>query len=275
MGSNYDLKESDRVFTAETFRQFNQLNENTNSRIPIFFCIVTSGSMATRVGIFQTRISLLVKVMRNLLVNMKKHPVLSERAMVGIVTYDKNAILAQTALDLCVMDIDKALIFETGGQTVLSKGLRRTLQAIDQYRDSLRQSDVETFVPIMVFMTDGQPVGDSDAEIAQIYNEIRQRVMYKDLYVFPIGISREANMNYVTALDPESKGYQMLDEKGFETVFSKIGELVDEKPSIQIEETVVITKKASSQTETMDTGAGTAFDAAQLERDIAKILNTH
>ena len=275
MGSNYDLKESDRVFTAETFRQFNQLNENTNSRIPIFFCIDTSGSMATRVGIFQTRISLLVKVMRNLLVNMKKHPVLSERAMGGIVTYDKNAILAQTALDLCVMDIDKALIFETGGQTVLSKGLRRTLQAIDQYRDSLRQSDVETFVPIMVFMTDGQPVGDSDAEIAQVYNEIRQRVMYKDLYVFPIGISREANMNYVTALDPESKGYQMLDEKGFETVFSKIGELVDEKPSIQIEETVVITKKASSQTETMDTGAGTAFDAAQLERDIAKILNTH
>ena len=234
MGSNYDLKESDRVFTAETFRQFNQLNENTNSRIPIFFCIDTSGSMATRVGIFQTIISLLVKVMRNLLVNMKKHPVLSERAMVGIVTYDKNAILAQTALDLCVMDIDKALIFETGGQTVLSKGLRRTLQAIDQYLDSLRQSDVETFVPIMVFMTDGQPVGDSDAEIAQVYNEIRQRVMYKDLYVFPIGISREANMNYVTALDPESKGYQMLDENGFEMVFSKIGELVDEKPSIQI-----------------------------------------
>lgn len=275
MGYNYGIKESDRVFTAETFRQFNQLNENTNSRIPIFFCIDTSGSMARRVGIFQTRISLLIKVMRNLLMNMKKHPALSERAMIGIVTYDKNAILAQTALDLCVMDIDKTLNFETGGQTVLSKGLQRTLQAIDQYRESLRQSDVETFIPILVFMTDGQPIGDSDAQIAQVYNDIRQRVLDKDLYVFPIGISLEANMSYVTALDPENKGYQMLDEKDFEKVFLKIGELVDNKPTLPPEENVVFTKKASDQAETRDTGAGTAFDEAQLERDFAKILNSH
>lgn len=275
MASNYNSKESDRVFTAETFRQFNQLNVNTNGRIPIFFCIDTSGSMATRVGVFQTRISLLEKVMTNLLVHMKQHPSLSERAMVGIVTYNNNAILMQTALDLCVMDITGAVKFETGGQTVLSKGLQRTLQAIDQYRDSLRQSDVETFIPILVFMTDGQPVGDSDTEIAQVYNEIRKRVINKDLYVFPIGISGEANMNYVRALDPENKDYQMLNEMDFEKVFSKIGELVDKKPSMPIEETENITSKASGLTETKDTGSGTAFDLEQIERDYARILNAH
>ena len=37
--------EQDRVFSLDEFKQFDRLNQNTNSRIPIFFCIDVSGSM--------------------------------------------------------------------------------------------------------------------------------------------------------------------------------------------------------------------------------------
>lgn len=258
-------KEHDRVFSLDEFRQFERLNQNTNSRIPIFFCIDVSGSMGNKVGFTETRISLLSKVMNNLLENMQKHPILSERAVIGIVTYNNKAILHQPALDLGVIDIKKVINFETSNQTVFSLGLRRTLQAIDQYRDSIYQSDVETFTPMMVFMTDGEPVGDDEYEIQKVYNEIRLRIQNKKLYVFPIGISEWADMRFVYALTPEKKGYKMVDENDFVEVFSEIRKIVDDKSDTPSwEEDFVRTKKSSLENSTKDTGAGTAFFISEL-----------
>ena len=187
MQDEYSL-EQDRVFSLDEFKQFDRLNQNTNSRIPIFFCVDVSASMKKVVNFGETRLSLLSKVMRRLLENMKNHPVLSERAVIGVVTYNNRAVLQQTALDLAILNIDAE------NQTIFSLGLRCTIQAIDQYRESIRRSDVETFTPILVFMTDGEPVGDSDSEIEAVYNEIWRRVQRDDLYVFPIGISQEGHM---------------------------------------------------------------------------------
>lgn len=269
MQSGYN-SEQDRVFSMDEFKQFDRLNQNTNSRIPIFFCIDVSGSMGTKVGFFETRLSLLSKVMGRLLENMKQHPVLSERAVIGVVTYNNKAVLQQSALDLGILDIRNATNFETENQTVFSLGLRRTLQAIDQYRDSIRRSDVETFTPMLVFMTDGEPVGDLDSEIEKVYNEIWNRVQRDELYVFPIGISRQANMSYVYALNPTKRGYQMNSENDFEKVFAEIEEIVNGKPVASYEEGVEITPKASNQENTKDTSAGTSFDISEFDKIIAQ-----
>lgn len=251
----------DRVFTLDEFKQFDRLNQNTNSRIPIFFCVDVSGSMASKVGILETRLSLLSKVMKDLLINMQRHPVLSERAVISIVTYNNRAILHQPALDLGVLDIEKAVSFDAMNQTVFSLGLRRTLQAIDQYRDGVRRSDVDTFTPMLVFMTDGEPVGDSDKEIETVYNEVWSRVQNNDLYVFPIGISRQANMRYVYALNPTHQGHQIIDESDFEKVFAEIGNIVNGKPDKKsYEEGEDQTEMASLCKATKDTGAGMFFN---------------
>lgn len=269
MGKPYS-QEQDRVFSMDEFKQFDRLNENTNSRIPIFFCVDVSGSMGSRVGFFETRLPLLSKVMKRLLDNMKKHPILSERAVVGVVTYNNRAVLQQPAVDLGILDIKNATRFEAENQTIFSRGLRRSLQAIDQYRDSVRRSDVETFTPILVFMTDGEPVGDYDDEINEVYSEVWNRVQRNDLYVFPIGISRQARMSYVYALNPEHRGYQMIDEDDFEKVFTEIEALVNDKTGSPIEEGIEITRKASTQENTRDTGAGTAFDISDFDSIFAK-----
>lgn len=269
--SNNFHSEQDRVFSLDEFKQFDRLNQNTNSRIPIFFCVDVSGSMNTKVGFFETRISLLTKVLRRLLENMKKHPLLSERAVISIVTYNNKAILQQPALDLGILDIKRATTFDAIDQTVFSLGLRRTLQAIDQYRDSVSRGDVATFTPMLVFMTDGQPVGDIDSEIEDVYNEIWKRVQGGDLYVFPIGISQQANMSYVYALDPEHHGYQMVNENDFEKVFAEIEQIINDKPIDNYEEGLKLTTKASTQESTKDTGQGTTIDIG----DLVKMIDKH
>lgn len=268
---NESYAEQDRVFSLDEFKQFDRLNKNTNSRIPIFFCIDVSGSMRNKVGLFETRLSILSKVMRKLLENMKIHPELSERAVIGVITYNNRAILHQSALDLGVVDISKVTSFNAADQTVFSLGLRRTLQAIDQYRDGIRRSDTDTFRPMLIFMTDGQPVGDSDSEIESVYNEIWQRVRMNDLYVFPIGISRDANMSYVYALNPDHHGYQMINENDFETIFSEIENIVNSNSSNLIDDGIENTKKASMVESTKDTGLGTSVDLSEF--DI--MINSH
>lgn len=268
---NESYAEQDRVFSLDEFKQFDRLNKNTNSRIPIFFCIDVSGSMRNKVGLFETRLSLLSKVMSKLLENMKIHPELSERAVIGVVIYNNRAILHQSALDLGVIDISKVTNFDAADQTIFSLGLRRTLQAIDQYRDGIRRSDTDTFRPMLIFMTDGQPVGDSDSEIESVYNEIWQRVRMNDLYVFPIGISRDANMSYVYALNPDHHGYQMINENDFETIFSEIENIVNSNSSNLIDDGIENTKKASMVESTKDTGLGTSVDLSEF--DI--MINSH
>lgn len=258
----------DRVFSLDEFNQFEQLNHNTNSRIPVFFCIDVSGSMGSKVGFLETRISLLSKVMKKLLKNMKAHPILSERAVVSVVTYNNKAILHLPAMDLCILDIDRVINFRTENQTIFSLGLNRTLQAIDQYRDSMRQSDVETFIPMLVFMTDGEPVGDDNREIEKVYNEIWRRVQNNDLYVFPIGISGDANMSYVYNLDPDHHAYQMINENDFEKIFKEIEKIFEKKDSHPVEEGMKKTNKSSIEEETKDTGTGMSFVLSDLERMI-------
>lgn len=263
--------EQDRVFSLDEFKQFDCLNQNTNSRIPIFFCVDVSGSMRNKVGLFETRLSLLSKVMRKLLENMKIHPELSERAVIGVVTYNNKAILHQSALDLGVVDISKATSFDAADQTIFSLGLRRTLQAIDQYRDGIRRSDTETFRPMLIFMTDGQPVGDIDSEIEAVYSDVWKRVQNNDLYVFPIGISRDANMSYVYALNPDHNGYQMINENDFVDVFSEIENIVNANSSNLIDDGTLHTKKASIEESTKDTGAGQSFDFSEFD----SMINSH
>lgn len=268
MQNNYS-SEQDRVFSVDEFKQFDQLNRNTNDRYPIFFCVDVSGSMNTVVSFSETRISLLSKVMRNLLKNMKKHPILSERAVIGIVTYNNKAILQQPALDLGVLDINEATNFVASDQTVFSLGLRRTLQAIDRYRDSVRRSDVDTFTPMLVFMTDGQPVGDIESEIEDVYNEIWQRVNAEDLHVFPIGISQQANMSYVYSLNPEKRGYQIISEEDFTLVFSEIAAKVNIQSPTFRDEKSKKTEKVSNRASTKDTGEGEFFDISEFDCLIA------
>lgn len=263
--------EQDRVFSLDEFKQFDRLNQNTNSRIPIFFCVDVSGSMRNKVGLFETRLSLLSKVMRKLLENMKIHPELSERAVIGVVTYNNKAILHQSALDLGVVDISKATSFDAADQTIFSLGLRRTLQAIDQYRDGIRRSDTETFRPMLIFMTDGQPVGDIDSEIEAVYSDVWKRVQNNDLYVFPIGISRDANMSYVYALNPDHNGYQMINENDFVDVFSEIENIVNANSSNLMDDGTLHTKKASIEESTKDTGAGQSFDFSEFD----SMINSH
>lgn len=267
-----DYRDSiDRVFSKDAFKQFECFDYNMNSRIPIFFCIDVSGSMGESVGLLQTRIHLLSRVMKNLLVNMNKNPVLSEQATIGIVTYNNKAILKQPALDIDEMDIEKAVSFNTGGQTSFSKGLRRTLQAIDQYRDGVRSSDVDTFIPLLVFMTDGMPVGDTQKDILDVYKEIHSRIENNDLYVFPIGISREANMDYVKALSRDNTAYQMIKEDDYTLVFSKIAALVNKKGK-SYEELENITSMASKKETTKDTGIGESFDSDEV---LEKLIYRH
>lgn len=257
MNENF-YNEQDRVFSLDEFRQFDQLNLNANSRIPIFFCVDISASMLESIG-RNTRIGLLSDILKKMLYSMKEHPVLGERAVVSIIEYNRKAFIKQPAVDISILNIEQAVKFSPTGNTRFSVGLNRTLQAIDQYRDALWKSDTDTFTPILVFMTDGTPVGDSESDLVEIYNKIRWLVKNKELEFVSVGISKQAKMETVKAFRPDNVGYQVLNEADFLSVFQVISQIVAQKPENLFEEIAEKTEMASTKQDTIDTGIGSNF----------------
>lgn len=242
--------------TADEYLQIERFTSNNNNRIPICFCVDVSGSMNESIGLFGgTRIMLLKKVMSKLLQAFKDDPKLSERACVCVVSYAKYADTTQTFLDAAEVDPDRATTFVPNGQTRFSEGLNRALREIDNYQNQILDSDNITSTPILIFMTDGEPVGEFGNYLQNVYTEIHRRLEEKALHVFPIGISKQARMDYLNALTPGKEAYQMIKPDDFEKVFDSIREIVRLESRRGPNETVV-TEMASNQENTMDTGSG-------------------
>lgn len=241
-------------FTADSFRMQERYTTNNNKRIPICFCIDVSGSMGEPIGLFRgTRIQLLSDVMRRLLQALKGDPKLSERACVCIVTYNKYAVTVQDFLDVADVDPVRATSFRCTGQTRFSIALKHALREIDVYQKNIMDSDNMTETPILVFMTDGEPVGDGAQYIESVVNTIQRRTAEKQLHMLPVGISSEAQMGILVdtiRCMEDGRAYRMLKPEDFETVFEHIRSLIN---NINPDD---VSGMASQQEDTQDTGSG-------------------
>ena len=246
-------------FTADSFRMQERYTTNNNARIPICFCVDVSSSMERCSSArSSSRIELLSSVMRRLLTALKSDPILGERACVCIVTYNKYAITAQDFLDVADVNIARATSFSCLGQTRFSEGLNQAMREIDAYQQSILDSDNTTATPILIFMTDGEPVGEFGDHLNNAIRSIQKRTAGKQLHMLPLGISKEAQMNLLVDMVScmeDGRAYRMIEPEDFESVFSKIRELIDDNMD-PTEQGHVVNAMASENEATQDTGSG-------------------
>lgn len=205
--------------------EYNQMyNERmcTSPRIPICFCVDVSGSMDTSVGGLGTRISLLSKVMKNMLKAMQDDDsALASEAIISVIVYNRHAHRIQPFVDIRSIDPERATQFHAHGQTFMSEALNLALHVIDDKVQELQDNDNDNYVPMLVFMTDGEAFSCGDDPTRQ-FNWIRERVCKGELHVFPIGISKEADMQVLRKLTPTQEAYQINTGGQFVEVFDEI-----------------------------------------------------
>ncbi len=219
-------------------KQYNQRREfdvSGDVRSLICFCVDTSGSMTDSLGWWglEKKIDLLSKVLKRMIQGFRNDPNMRHAAAICIVTYNQFAQIKEDFQDAALYeDLDSACRFsEVKGRTNMTNGLNTSLNAIRGIQNDLMDKDQSSYTPLLVFMTDGEPVGDDYWQ--QKFLEIREMVASDQLHVFPVGIGKDADMRKISGLYPNGSipenfenTYCMVKEEDFTRVFDEIRDIV-------------------------------------------------
>ena len=241
--------------TEEYYAQYEDTIRSGEARIPICFCIDISYSMGRILNPMedmvhtgdtvykdnqswsmvrlkpgvpeQSPIVFLRKILKKMIKRFQSDPFLSHAAMIGIVTFCRYADyviefsapqqITDSAIDRW---IKKSFEYD---ETFMTRGLSMALDRLTQLNESLKNAGNESYKPVLIFMTDGEPDESDKKNALQIASEIKQKVENNELTVIPISIEagREGEF-FLQELTPSGRIFQMKTESEYEQVFQKI-----------------------------------------------------
>lgn len=250
----YDNSSIGGAHTAEYYDQYNNTINNGEARIPICICVDTSGSMdlllnpsdqliyknqtgmrdgqsVTYVDIKEgykkiTKLSRLQEVLCNMFSNMKLDDIISRSAVVCIITFNQFADCYVEFTDINKINTYSPNLIQLGkDMTNVSKGIRMALERLDQQVAMNSNAGNDSYKPVLIFMSDGEPTDTNESEKAK--ELVRQRSEEGKINVIPISIGAGTKgENWLKGLSRKSRVYRMNCLKDFEDVFSDIKERI-------------------------------------------------
>lgn len=208
--------------SIEGIVDFQDLEDNPATRVPICLCLDTSGSMSTVEGgeytktgetVYKdgktynvvegdviTRISEMKDGIELFIQTVKEDGTARYAADVSIVTFDSSA--------KCVMDftgvnnVDDVPALIANGDTAMGEGVNLALDLLENRKQAYKDKGVDYYQPWLVLMTDGEPNG-SEEELERAISRTAAMVNEKKLTIFPIGIGKEADMETLNRFSPK------------------------------------------------------------------------
>ena len=192
----YDNINMGGAYTAEYFDQYNNTINNGEARIPICICVDTSRSMhfllnppeqliyKNQSGVVDgqevtyvevkagykeiTKMSRLQEVLCNMFSNMKLDDVISRSAVICIITFNQFADCYVEFTDINKIDTYSPNRIQLGKDiTNVSKGIRMSLERLDQQVSMNSNAGNDSYKPVLIFMSDGVPSDTIEAEQAK------------------------------------------------------------------------------------------------------------
>lgn len=250
------------AFTTEYYAQYNSTISSGETRIPICFCIDVSSSMHFLTNKAEDftyddgpsysedgsdnvrnvtmkpgceahyRIDEVKRVLKLMIYRMSLIPILKHSAVVSIVTFSRFADCVVEFSELNNIPnrvIDR--ITTDADQTNAAKGIKMALERLDSIGKIIKDAGNESYKPVFIFMSDGNPT-DGEAARKAGY-EVRQRSEDGKLNVIPIAIGMEReNETWLRQLSKDSYVYHMEHEDDFDAVFDKIASKINKTATV-------------------------------------------
>lgn len=239
------------AYTREYFDQYQSTISNGEARILICFCVDTSKSMNIIINPPEevreirgtstnsdgnmvvsvepkypwiklvTRLNELQKVFDTMLTKMKANAVISHSAVVSIITFDLFADCCMEFTDIRALNVSRLPKLQLGkDRTNAAKGLKMALDRLDRQQRLNESAGNESYRPVLVFMSDGNPTDGVEAE--RLRTEVRERSDAGKLNVIPVCIGKGVDERWMRGLSADSVVYHMQTDAEFEKVFSII-----------------------------------------------------
>lgn len=245
-----DNNYSSGAHSLEYFAQYDSSISNGEARMPICICIDTSRSMGFLInddseleytgGKSQVdgstvsyvkpkyswvkltqRIDQLKKVLSKMIDNMLSNEIISRSAVICIVTFDQFARCFMEFSDVNRLTPAMPNSLNLGRDvTNMAKGIEMALERLDRQVDMNALAGNDSYVPLLIFMSDGMATDGEAAERAR--REVRRRSDEGTLNVLPIGIGSSVSKQWLASMSHDNYCYQMERDNEFERVFSDI-----------------------------------------------------
>lgn len=197
--------------------------KTTKKRLPICFCLDTSGSMIAPTDSGRTRMEELNDAFSEFIVAMKKNDEVAASADIAMVTFGGKAEILKHFGPLSKFDTPTVEVKERS-LTPMGEAIVVALKLLEVRKSQYKEKGMKYFQPWLVVLTDGEPEG-KDA-IEHMEEAVRQTIALENdnkLVVFNIGIGNDANLDMLARLSAKRGKAISVGETNLSDLFAFLG----------------------------------------------------
>ena len=201
--------------------------KSTKKRLPICFCLDTSGSMVAPTSNGRTRMQELNEAFSKFITAMKSNDEVASSADIAMVTFGGKVGVLQNFAPVNNMDVPEIEV-NMRSLTPMGEAILAGLKLLEIRKEGYKQRGIEYYQPWLVVFTDGEPEGKNSIE--NMEEAIQQTVGLESqnkLVVFNIGIGDDANLDILQKLSVKREKPISVAETNLDEVFEFLGKSSD------------------------------------------------
>lgn len=201
--------------------------KSTKKRLPICFCLDTSGSMIAPTASGKTRMAELNDAFSKFITAMKANDEVSSSADIAMITFGGQAGILQNFSPIANLDVPTIEV-KARSLTPMGEAIQVALKLLEIRKDGYKQKGIEYYQPWLVVLTDGEPEGKNAIdEMNKAIQQTTELESQNKLVVFNIGIGDDVNLDVLKKLSVKRENPISVGETNLDEVFEFLGKSSD------------------------------------------------
>ena len=197
--------------------------KTTKKRLPICFCLDTSGSMVAPTESGKTRMEELNAAFSKFITAMKSNEDVASSADIAVITFGGHAKIFQNFAPLSTIEATTINV-NPRSLTPMGEAIQVALKLLEIRKQGYRDKGIKYFQPWLVVLTDGEPEGDGAIEnMTKAIAQTIQLEQANKLVVFNIGIGNDANLEVLKKLSVKRENPISVGETNLDELFTFLG----------------------------------------------------
>lgn len=197
--------------------------KTTKKRLPICFCLDTSGSMVAPTESGKTRMEELNSAFSKFITAMKSNEDVASSADIAVITFGGHAKIFQNFAPLSTI-VATTINVNPRSLTPMGEAIQVALKLLEIRKQGYRDKGIKYFQPWLVVLTDGEPEGDGAIEnMTKAIAQTIQLEQANKLVVFNIGIGNDANLEVLKKLSVKRENPISVGETNLDELFTFLG----------------------------------------------------
>lgn len=198
--------------------------ESMKKRLPICFCLDTSGSMEAPTATGRTRIEELNEAFSEFIYQMRSNEDVASSADIAIVTFGGTAEIVKPFSQLSTTNDIPRIQAKHRSLTPMGEAILIALKLLEIRKAGYKDIGMKYFQPWLVVVTDGEPEGkDAKPNMEIAIRQVLELERNNKLVVFNVGIGEDAGMEVLRRLSIKRDAPISISETNLSDLFRFLG----------------------------------------------------